>query len=78
MHDLLDLVELMDAVKPGGILAGGARLAAEAGARRDIALGQILLVENLIAMKTRQRHFARADQHGVVLRDIRLIFPGGK
>jgi hypothetical protein len=39
-HDLLDLVELVDAVEARGVLARGAGFAAEAGADGDVLQGQ--------------------------------------
>ena len=41
---LLDFVELMDAIKAGGVLAGSAGFAAETGGEGAIALGQFILI----------------------------------
>ena len=47
--DLLDLVELVDAVEAVGVLAGGAGLAAEAGAEGDVFLGELGFCQDFVA-----------------------------
>ena len=50
--DLLDLVELVHAIQPGRVFAGGAGFAAEAGADSGHLFGQVGFFQNLAAVET--------------------------
>ena len=60
--DLLDLVELVDAVEAGGVLAIGAGLAAEAGGEGDVVSGQVGFVQNFIHVVGGEADFAGAGE----------------
>ncbi len=61
-HHLLDLVELVDAVQAGRVLARTARLAAEAGAHRGVAQGQRFRVNDLVHVVRHQPDLAGAGE----------------
>ena len=67
-HNLLDLVELVNAVKPGGVLARSTCLATEAGRHGAVLQRQLLVRKNLVRMKAHQADFARAREVEVVAR----------
>ena len=66
----LDLVELMDAEDPPRVLAGRARLAAEAGRDPRVADRQIGAVEDLVGVQGGQRHLGGADEEELVPFDL--------
>ena len=61
-HDLLDLVELVDAVQTSGVLARGARFAAEAGRDGGVFQGQQIGVDDLVGVQTHQADFTGAGE----------------
>jgi hypothetical protein len=63
----VDLVELMDPEDPARVLAGGSRLAPEAGREAGVAERQILLRQDLVVVERRQGHLGGADQVQVVV-----------
>ena len=61
-HDLLDLVEIVDAVQPARILARGPCLPAKTRGAGEVQLRQLRLVENLVAVIAGDRHLRGADE----------------
>ena len=59
---LFQLVEEVDAVEPARVLARRAGFTPEAGAAGDVALGQFVGFENLVAVIAGDRNFGRPDQ----------------
>ena len=65
--DQLDLVELVLADHAARVLAGGARLGAEAGRAGGEAQRQLLLVEDLVVHEVGERHLGGRDQPEAVV-----------
>ena len=65
----LDLVELVDAEDPAGVLAGGAGLAAEAGRDPGVASGSPRL-DDLVGVQGGEGDLGGADQEQLVLGDL--------
>ena len=65
-HHLLHLVELVDPVKPRGVLAGSASFTAEAGAHRGVSEWQGALRQNLVGVDSHQTHFAGAREKQIM------------
>ena len=56
--DLFDLVELVDAIEPGGVTPGGSGFAPEAGGKSAVFEGELVFIEDFIRMETHKTHFA--------------------
>ena len=71
MHELdhLDLVELVDAQQATGVLAGGARLAAETGRVGGVVDRQLVDGQDLVAVDVGDRHLGGGDQVQLVALD---------
>ena len=65
----LDLGELVHAVQPARVAAGGAGLGAEAVRQADVLERQFGLVEDLVAVHAAERDLGRGDQAQVGVRD---------
>ena len=77
----LDLLELVRAEDAAGVLAGGARLAAEARREAAVAQRQVVLGEDLAHVQRCQRDLGGADQEqlGVGVRErVDLLAVGGE
>src|SRR5204863_9660061 len=71
----LDIVELVDAQDPAGVLAGSAGLAPEAGRVGDVVNGQDGGLDDLVAVEIGERDLGGRDQVQVVAGDdVHLVF----
>jgi hypothetical protein len=76
---LLHLVELVDPHEPPHVLAGASRLRAEGGGVAGVALGKLLLLQDLPGVQGVQDHLRRAGQVEVGAGDgPDLVFGGGE
>ena len=70
VREQLDLVELVDAQQPAGVLAGRPRLAPEARRVGAQALGQVGLVQDLVAGQRRERDLGGGDRPELVALEV--------
>ena len=76
--DHFDLIELVLADQATGIAAGAARLLAEARAVGAVADGQILAVQDHIAVQVSHGHLGGGNQEGVLIQLVGVLFKLGQ